>query len=145
MSTLKDELINNTEYAGDIYIKRIHNNYLSTILQCLISKDTTYENFKYKDKVTKSKIYDAVYKEMKKYQIINNEYKEMISDDALTEGTKVRFIIEIFDRDGYLERYKNNENYPLFVLSREVLNKRVKGIAVYSSKDIFSVERECYA
>lgn len=145
MSTLKDELINNTEYAGDIYIKRIHNNYLSTILQCLISKDTTYENFKYKDKVTKSKIYDAVYKEMKKYQVANNEYKEMISDDALTEGTKVRFIIEIFDRDGYLERYKNNENYPLFVLSREVLNKRVKGIAVYSSKDIFSVERECYA
>lgn len=138
---LFDSVINNTKCSGNIIIKRLFNDSLSKLLSGLISDDTNYENFKYKDKITKSRIYDAVYKSLKNNQLKNNEYKEMISDSINTEGFKIRFILELFDREGYLERYNNNNKYPLFVLSREVINNKIKGVAVYDSKNIFSVER----
>ena len=140
-NSLIDSVINYTKCSGNIIIKKYINKELSKTLNELITNDYNYENFRYKDKVIKSKIYNIIYKELKMNQILENEYKEMISDDSFNEGTKIRFIIEVFDRDGYLERYKNNNRYPLFVLSRETNNNKIKGFAIYSANEIFTIER----
>lgn len=138
---LQDFVTNFTDYSGNIYIKRICNKELSKFLSMYIPSKTNYDNFKYIDKLVKSKLYNFTYKELKKLLIDNNEYKEMISDEIHNEGIKIRFILELYDREGYLERYKNNDNYPLYVISRETSQNKIKGFAIYDSDNIFLIER----
>lgn len=141
MSCLFDSIVNNTKYTGDIIIKRFNNDSLSINLLELIPNNITSESFINLDRFTKAKIYKAVYKELKKLQKDNNEYIEMISDKYDSEGMSIKFIIEVNDRSGYIERYNNNNKTPLFVMSREVVNNKIKGLAIYDANNIFSIER----
>lgn len=140
--SLNDYFENETKYSGKIYIRKYCATELSEKLSKIITPEMSYKNFSQFDKYTKASIYKLIYKELKKIQLQNNEFKEMISDNIDNEGMIIKFIIEIYDREGFLERYCNNNQYPLFVLSRETNNEKIKGIAVYSSNEIYTVERK---